>query len=925
MKSRLPQIWRPLNVHRWTMALAAASALVAVQVRAAEPSPARILVDAIESIPSRMGGWQIDQLQGSLIPGETRTGASALAIDGVARQAGSKIDVTLTNELPSRIQSLSLWVNGGRSSNVSRAGFQIQDAEGEYLIVTAPLTDEAWQEVTWDEAGNAARPAYPQPNRNGVVDQPIRSVQTVAFSTSPGAMRLVVDGLTARTPVAAGSPQIIARTLGDCVLDPASGSFTSIVFENPLPRAVPVTFDWTLQRNPDLAEHPLPHPTLGFDHARGAAARVSVDGVDTGDPRLTDGSEFTAFESPWGKGYREAVVDLDLGEVREVHGLAWQAADANWIWAVEVSTSESGQNFTVVPNLQQYDLHQKWGRHEFPWPESRTLRYLRLRFTKPGGTMNVIRLPASLHVYDGIENDRVRVPEVGALVHEGRVERTLDPRDFIIVDLPRPTQLGPGSYLLGWTLKGAGEPQTHWQSLFVKPDSPVDRSRTQRFGINASNPALAVLMAECGFGWVRFENGKWQMFCDAPDHFSFDGGIAPWHVNQDAIYNGYQQSGMSVLPYVFQTPEWATRAGPDVRQNRAGYPPRNPADYEEAVFQLVARYGRREISPELLRTADKRSGLNRIQAVELWNEPNLVGPTWAPFVGSLDEYFTVMRAGVDGSRRADPTLPVSSAGWAGTHLSVVGEMSRFRYPDGKRPIDLVDIVNVHFYSGKEPPETCRTDPNLRGAGDSRDDLTFPEQVQALVAWRDENNPRAQIWLTETGNDVGGPIGLSERQQAAKVPRVMMLALAGGLDKVFVYRESGSDASMHAGAGLVRNDGSLRPAWLTTATLIRCLAGFSGSAVRLPVHDPNVWVLAWQEDTQTLIAAWTIGSAGNLSVPDDFELRSADILEMIDAFGAVTAWDPARGLDTIGLTDLPRYFRVRPGSPTARAIQLRRKP
>ena len=59
---------------------------------------------------------------------------------------------------------------------------------------------------------------------------------------------------------------------------------------------------------------------------------------------------------------------------------------------------------------------------------------------------------------------------------------------------------------------------------------------------------------------------------------------------------------------------------------------------------MVARYGRTKVDPSLLKTADKKSGLGMIDAVELWNEPNLSDPGWGPFVGTMPQFFEIMRA-----------------------------------------------------------------------------------------------------------------------------------------------------------------------------------------------------------------------------------------------------------------------------------------
>lgn len=356
--------------------------------------------------------------------------------------------------------------------------------------------------------------------------------------------------------------------------------------------------------------------------------------------------------------------------------------------------------------------------------------------------------------------------------------------------------------------------------------------------------------------------------------------VGPWHVNLDSIFGTYREQDISVLPYVFQTPEYANSAPADVKQNRAGWPPKEAKDYGEAVFQLVARFGSQKVDAGQLKSPDKKSGLGLMHAVELWNEPNLTAASWGPFVGPITQYFDVLRAGIEGSRRADPKLPVSAAGWAGIDLEIVAQLAEHKYADGKTPLDLIDIINVHFYSGREEPEICGWDPNVDRDGPSSRGDTYPEQLEALVAWRDLHKPGAEIWLTEIGNDVGGPMGRSERHQAAKVPRGIMLALAAGIERVFIYREKGSDPAQHAGAGLLRNDGSIRPAWLTTATMIRQLQGFGDRAVRLPHPDPNVWAFLWQDGERRVVSAWTLGTDAKLAL----DLGSASVC---DSFGQVS--------------------------------------
>ena len=644
----------------------------------------------------------------------------------------------------------------------------------------------------------------------------------------------------------------------------------------------------------------MPDSILGSDIARGKPSTITIDGQDRGDARLTDGDDASAFETEWGSQAKELVATIDLSSPRALRAVKYLAGDANWIFRADVSTSLDGVTFTPVTSAQKVDLHGKWGGpHDFSLPGTLSARYLRIRFYSPDKIADCVRLPVTIQAFDGIDEETITVPTVGTTIASGTLAAKVPAHGAADLALLNRTPMKPGSYLLGMTYENRGKPVVRWSRLLVRPADTVDQNRTRRFGINGSQVELVPELQRCGFGSMRFENSKWQMFSPARGTVAFDGSVAPWNVPLDTIFGSYRDHGMQVLPYVFQTPEWATKAAPNITRNRAGYPPQDPADYGEAIYQLVARYGTKKVEPQTLISKDHVTGLGLIQAVELWNEPNLVGPDWAPFVGPLDEYFSVLRAGVEGARRADPHLPVSAAGWAGIDLDIVGTLAEHHYTDGKTPLDLIDIINVHFYSGRQEPETCGWDPNVERSGPASNGTTYPEQLENLVAWRDRLKPSAEIWLSETGNDVGGPIGRSERHQAAKVPRAVLMALAAGIERVFIYREKGSDPAQHAGAGLLRNDGSVRAQWFTVATMIRQLQGFTGRAGRLPTADPASWVLLWQDCERRLITAWTTGA----SAPLGLEVGPATVT---NAFGGIAS---VATTATVPIGYFPTYLSV----------------
>ena len=872
--------------------------------RGADSPLQRRLLNALDT-PIYISAWEIDRVSSRVATGvEPKLGVAAVELFGDARIPGAKGDAPLYEGELAGCRSLSLWVNVKPDSNVSNIGFQVKDDKGEWLMVLVKAPEPGWTLIEMDPASVSFKQAYEQKDQNGKLDLPIRAVHVIWLTKAVGPTSVVVDGFTAKSELYPGESGFHLQHVGELVAEPGRPLESRFIAQNKDGSDRSVDINYTLQTNPGFDDSLPPDPVLGYDHALGCKNTFTVDGQEKGDAKLCDGDDNTGVEAPWGSNCKETTAVIDLGKTRMVSTVNYVAGDANWIWKADVLTSENGTDFKPVQGLQGFDMHKKWSRQSLPWPKQPvSARWIKFRFHDDGRVNSCMRIPVSVMVYDGVATDRIVVPKTGDVVAAGKISTTVKAHDFAEVALKGAVPITPGSYLLGLEITAGGRKEVWWSPYFVRPATEVDTARTRRFGINTAEVSVAAEMRRCGFGWVRFENAKWMMFCTAKDHYAFDGSITPWCVNYDTIYSTYQALGMKVLPYVFQPPEWATSAPKDVQQNRVGYPPANNADYGEAIFQMVAREGSARVATSQLLTTDKKSGLKQINAVELWNEPNLNDPGWGPFVGSMPQYFEVMRAGAEGSRRADPSLPVSCAG-LGVELEVTGQLADYKYKDGKTPLDFVDIINVHFYSGREEPEICGWDPNIHREGPTQDGMTYPEELEDLVIWRDQLKPKAEIWLTETGNDVGGPIGRTERYQAGKVPRAVMLALAAGVEKVFIYREKGSIPTLHAGAGLLRNDLSVRPLWFTVATMIRQLQGFEGRAQRLPSADPKVWMFLWQDGKRKVISAWRYEGTSELGV----DLGKASLC---DAFGRITE---ITGTDHVVLSEMPVYITVTAPSP-----------
>ena len=487
------------------------------------------------------------------------------------------------------------------------------------------------------------------------------------------------------------------------------------------------------------------------------------------------------------------------------------------------------------------------------------------------------------------------LPKFGKTVQEGVLPTELSPQTTTTLDLKLNQPLKTGAYLLACRIETGDSRQLQYRHLFVMPEPLTTVSAESRFGINACRGEWAPMLRRLGVGWVRFENLKWPFVSTEPDVFRFDGSVKPWGVNVDSILKSYADAGLNVLPYLFLTAGYASSAAPDIAADRRqAYPPRDIRDFSEFAFQVAARYGAKKIQSAALKTPDGQMGQGYLNHYEIWNEPNLTDAGWGAWVGTMPQYLELLRAAAEGIHRADPTAKISNAGFAGIQVKAVDPLRSYTYADGKRPLDFVDILNVHYYSGRIAPEIATDDFNARQSGIT----TVEEDLRRLLAWRDTNKPGLPVWLSETGYDSAGPYGTDEYTQAARLPRMVMLALASGLDKVFVYRESGSTPSMHAAAGLLRDDGTYKPSWFTYATLIRELDGARGGAVRLPYPDQNVRLYKWQVREKPVLTAWVIEGTGKLNL----NLGQASVT---DAFGRRQSLDLTQGLD---LSVFPVYIR-----------------
>ncbi len=268
------------------------------------------------------------------------------------------------------------------------------------------------------------------------------------------------------------------RLATDNIVVAGARSAGSLLLSNATSDSAAVQVDWSLNLNSGFVDSEVPNSVLGFDHAaHSARSSITIDGKPYGDALVTDGDDLTSFESPWTNGHQEAILDIELDEARTITAMEWFAADANWIWMVDVSSSVDGNAYQPVPELQQFEMHKKWQTHPFPLAKAFLAKHMRFRFYRNDGVMNIVRLPKSVKIYDGADNDRFELPQAGAIIAKGQSTASFDGNTSksIAMNLAKP--IAAGAYLLSWKASMGSKETVGWAHLFVKPGIKYAKNR----------------------------------------------------------------------------------------------------------------------------------------------------------------------------------------------------------------------------------------------------------------------------------------------------------------------------------------------------------------------------------------------------------------------------------------------------------------
>lgn len=338
--------------------------------------------------------------------------------------------------------------------------------------------------------------------------------------------------------------------------------------------------------------------------------------------------------------------------------------------------------------------------------------------------------------------------------------------------------------------------------------------RADQFGISGNAfpwedhwDAYSRELQASGAGWARVEL-RWEAIQPSRDEWRW--------TSTDQVIAAYDELGFQQMGLIAYSVEWASGGG---GSGPVLGPPTDLDAWERYVRAVAERYG------------------DRIDAWEIWNEPD-VAMFWGGVEGGDPQlYFELLKRAHRAIKAVDPDATVLNGGVTGTRRGAAFLQTLLDLGAGQ----YLDALGIHGYF---PEGTLDND-------------TFINQ-----AWPDLRAVRERaglrFWITEfgwTSGYVPGASAGSEAEQAVLIPKhAALLFNLGGVEKVFLFqfKDPGNRADYY---GVMRTDGTPKPALTSWATLVNRLRGLRFER-QVDVGNPSVMAMRFSGADRTVDVIWS---------------------------------------------------------------------
>jgi hypothetical protein len=332
-----------------------------------------------------------------------------------------------------------------------------------------------------------------------------------------------------------------------------------------------------------------------------------------------------------------------------------------------------------------------------------------------------------------------------------------------------------------------------------------------------SAAALGVSWERLTFAWEQFQPNN-------ADEFD-TGGIG----------ESYFGNGRQIVGLVKGVPGWATDSG----------------QFNDVPSGITLPYDdpNNHFGAFMLRLARHYSGLGVHHWIIL-NEPDIrPGEGTVEFLGDVTDYFHVLRTAYLAAKAVDPAAHIQLAG-----LTWWYDVRAGRAPYLHRLLEVIkadpnaaannwyfDGVSLHIYF---------TTSSVWSIIRANQDILNGFGLGGKQIWLNEFNASPR---RDPQAPVSAPFSISLKQQADFIVQASALALAAGADRLAVYRLYDNDYVPGATEpwGLVRQDGSLRPAFQAYQLVIQRL-GRAGDIQRLYTRDATLITASYPDSTLYLM-------------------------------------------------------------------------
>jgi hypothetical protein len=344
----------------------------------------------------------------------------------------------------------------------------------------------------------------------------------------------------------------------------------------------------------------------------------------------------------------------------------------------------------------------------------------------------------------------------------------------------------------------------------VQPLPPVETT-DPRFGL-----VEAFRIAEGGLGRALGARHERIAFWWSGLQAEPGGPFNPFYFSASLLERERRQD-FQVLGLLLNTPGWAAA---------------NPADGARAVPRnLGLAWDDRQNYWGRFAEQMARDYAGQIDDWIAWNEPDIQpgdpNAAYYAWAGSVEDYYQLLRVAYRAIKAGNPRARVHLAG-----LTYWADRETNRPQFFERLLDLMaadptapandyyfDVATLHLYTDPrglyDVPRLYRTLMQARG-------LDKPIWINEtnVIPWDDPTN-------RDTGYDVPAGKRCTLADQASYLLQAFSLGLAGGAERISVYKAADGEGAAFNGdvdaierSALVREDGSLRPAFVAYQTAVR---------------------------------------------------------------------------------------------------------